>query len=319
MGVSAVILTERAAACLNASVKFLDKLFFLNMSYTWETESSLKETKTAGRFCKSAFGYSHSIEKNSGQSSKSHSTKNEEEIVSRRRKPQTTFSCSTGEEKSIDILKLADQQKTHLYRESKLRSGNSQQQQCDSYLLQQQEVDKENITPHNNSRSMSGRRHHHKKHKRTASLTDLRPEDKKKVANLIQELANLGSEKERIENCLKTEREQFEEAFKDLVSDHKVLLSERQSVQSELQTCQQMLNQLQEAVLHRPTSSSLSSQRSLKDNDYGLVSDSAKPNTGDFSRHSELEAYISKHNNSQDMDVVSELGSVTSDAVKNPR
>ena len=37
------------------------------------------------------------------------------------------------------------------------------------------------------------------KHKRTASLTDLRPEDKKKVANLIQELASLGAQKEEIE------------------------------------------------------------------------------------------------------------------------
>lgn len=156
-----------------------------------------------------------------------------------------------------------------------------------------------------------------KKHKRTASLTDLRPEDKKKVANLIQELANLGSEKEKIETCLKKERESFEDAIKDLVSDQKSLLTERQSVQKELHLCQQMLNQLQEAVLHRPTSSAVSSQRNV-DNDCGIAHDgSSKVN--DVSRHSALEAYINRHNYTQEMDAASDVGSVVSDAIKTPR
>lgn len=166
------------------------------------------------------------------------------------------------------------------------------------------------------SRNMSYERSSKKKkHKRTASITDLRPEDKKKVANLIQELANLGSEKEKIERFLKKERKSFEDAIKDLVSDQKNLLSERQAVQGELHSCQQMLSQLQEAVLHRPTSSTVSSVKG-EDNERSIMYGS-KPS--DFSRHSALEAYISKHNNTLDMDAASDVESVTSDAIKHPR
>lgn len=164
-----------------------------------------------------------------------------------------------------------------------------------------------------------------KKHKRTASLTDLRPEDKKKVANLIQELANLGSEKEKIENCLQRERLEFKAGIRDLVTDQKALLSERQGIQAELLSCQQMLNQLQEAVLHRPTSQpkvpELSTHRrdECRRNNESIVSDNHSKMAG-FERDSALDAYLSKHNSTQEsMDALSELESVTSEAVKNPR
>ncbi|XP_067938132.1 uncharacterized protein [Watersipora subatra] len=171
------------------------------------------------------------------------------------------------------------------------------------------EEGKENLRP------QTGMSRHHKKHKRTASLTDLRPEDKKKVANLIQELANLGSEKDKIEQCLKKERYDFEEAIKDLVKDQKNLLSERQAVQTELNSCQQLLSQLQEAVLHRPTSA-LSSLRSLKDNDGSIMLDNR---LAEQSHGSELDNYISKHQTTQDMEVASEVASVTSESARNPR
>lgn len=157
------------------------------------------------------------------------------------------------------------------------------------------------------------------KHKRTASLTDLRPEDKKKVANLIQELASLGAQKEEIETILKKERHDFEGAIKDLVNDQKALLLERQSVQSELNSCQQMLNQLQEAVLHRPASRSLLSSRHGSDDQQSsnVVSDKRG---SDFDRHSALDDYINKHNSTQEsMDVASEVGSAVSEDVRNPR
>ena len=159
-----------------------------------------------------------------------------------------------------------------------------------------------------------------KKHKRTASLTDLRPEDKKKVANLIQELASLGAQKNEIEEKLKKERNDFESAIKDLVTDQKALLLERQAVQSELNSCQQMLNQLQEAVLHRPTSSSQSLRSQRIDDEQHSSSVVPDKRHADFDRHSALEEYISKHGSTQEsMEVASDVESIVSDAVRNPR
>lgn len=171
-----------------------------------------------------------------------------------------------------------------------------------------------------------------KKHKRTASFTDLRPEDKKKVANLIQELANLGSEKDIVEACLKKERETFETAIKDLVDDQKALLLERRTVQAELNSCQQMLNQLQDVVLHRPmvsssASSALSSQRpdimATFNNSNADTSLSYNNGHAAHEKVTALEEYVIKHNSTQDFmeveSVNSEVESVTSVAARNPR
>lgn len=202
--------------------------------------------------------------------------------------------------------------------ESKAVSGSRQQHSIPQ---------KENSNPmmmmessSSSSPSGNGSKGSKKKHKRTASLTDLRPEDKKKVANLIQELANLGSQKEKIESQLRKERQDFEGAIKDLVSDQKSLLHERQAVQTELNSCQQMLNQLQEAVLHRPKlSSALSSERDVED--ITPRSDIVPGKTkAEFDRSSALDEYISNHNSTQEaMEVCSDVGSVISDAVRNPR
>lgn len=152
-----------------------------------------------------------------------------------------------------------------------------------------------------------------KKHKRTASLTDLRPEDKKKVANLIQELANLGSQKEDVENKLKKERSDFEAAIKQLVADQKNLLSERMKVQQELTQCQNMLGQLQEAVLHRDPPSTSTSAKDVSQTMHSL---DVKPSV--------LEQYIMQHsttvNSTMDaLDTASDIGSIDTDVVRNPR
>lgn len=154
-----------------------------------------------------------------------------------------------------------------------------------------------------------------KKHKRTASLTDLRPEDKKKVANLIQELANLGSEKDDIETLLRKERADFEVAIKDLIKDQKALLLERTAVQSELNSCQQMLSQLQEAIVHRPNS--LLSRRGGDESNNANISNNQLSETNTL-----LDNYISNHNNTQGtytIDAISDIESVASEAAHYPR
>ena len=155
--------------------------------------------------------------------------------------------------------------------------------------------------------------HRKKKHKRTASLTELRPEDKKKVASLIQELAHLGSEKERVEELLKKERFNFQTAIKELVSDQKKLISERKTVQSELMTCQRMLNQLQEVVLNRP---------STEEDTPTAASNSSMSHhkLSEFDRLSALDEYIMKQNSMQEsMEVASDIGSQVSDINRHPR
>lgn len=156
--------------------------------------------------------------------------------------------------------------------------------------------------------------HGKKKHKRTASLTELRPEDKKKVANLIQELAHLGNEKERIEQLLNKERTNFQAAIKELVSDQKKLITERQTVQVELMTCQKMLNQLQEVVLNRPTSIEGETPT------VGSNSSRSHRKISEFDRISALDEYIMKQNSMQEsMEVASDIDSQVSDIHRHPR
>ncbi|XP_033637739.1 protein hinderin-like [Asterias rubens] len=81
--------------------------------------------------------------------------------------------------------------------------------------------------------------------KEKPSLKDLRPEDKKRIANLIRELAKAGEEKEVIVQQLNVERQTYEEKVKRLQNQMVTILKERELTQKQYLQCQKLLAEYQ--------------------------------------------------------------------------
>ncbi|KAL6081926.1 hypothetical protein STEG23_002180 [Scotinomys teguina] len=63
-----------------------------------------------------------------------------------------------------------------------------------------------------------------------ASLKDLCLEDKRRIANLIKELARVSEEKEVTEERLKTEQESFEKKIRQLEEQNELIIKEREDI-----------------------------------------------------------------------------------------
>ncbi len=61
-------------------------------------------------------------------------------------------------------------------------------------------------------------------------MKDLRPEDKKRIANLIRELAKVGEEKEVIVQQLNVERQTYEEKVQRLQNQMMTIIKEREHI-----------------------------------------------------------------------------------------
>ncbi|XP_071988936.1 protein hinderin isoform X2 [Engystomops pustulosus] len=77
---------------------------------------------------------------------------------------------------------------------------------------------------------------------RSASLKDLCPEDKRRIANLIKELARVSEEKEVTEERLKTEHESFEKKIRHLEEQNNLIAAEREALQQQYRECQELLS-----------------------------------------------------------------------------
>uniref|UniRef100_A0A8C9TB44 Uncharacterized protein n=1 Tax=Scleropages formosus TaxID=113540 RepID=A0A8C9TB44_SCLFO len=63
-----------------------------------------------------------------------------------------------------------------------------------------------------------------------ASLKDLCPEDKRRIANLIQELARVNEEKDETSQRLRDEQESFERKIQQLEEQNRLIVQERESI-----------------------------------------------------------------------------------------
>ncbi|XP_068849978.1 protein hinderin isoform X3 [Capricornis sumatraensis] len=73
---------------------------------------------------------------------------------------------------------------------------------------------------------------------KSASLKDLCLEDKRRIANLIKELARVSEEKEVTEERLKAEQESFEKKIRQLEEQNELIIKERE----EYKECQELLS-----------------------------------------------------------------------------
>ncbi|XP_067387009.1 protein hinderin isoform X2 [Emydura macquarii macquarii] len=76
---------------------------------------------------------------------------------------------------------------------------------------------------------------------KSASLKDLCPEDKRRIANLIKELARVSEEKEVTEERLRAEQESFEKKIRQLEEQNELIIKEREALQQQYRECQELL------------------------------------------------------------------------------
>uniref|UniRef100_A0A8C2LFQ0 Expressed sequence AW554918 n=1 Tax=Cricetulus griseus TaxID=10029 RepID=A0A8C2LFQ0_CRIGR len=77
---------------------------------------------------------------------------------------------------------------------------------------------------------------------KSASLKDLCLEDKRRIANLIKELARVSEEKEVTEERLKTEQESFEKKIRQLEEQNELIIKEREDILLKYRECQELLS-----------------------------------------------------------------------------
>ncbi|XP_006889258.1 PREDICTED: uncharacterized protein KIAA1328 homolog, partial [Elephantulus edwardii] len=77
---------------------------------------------------------------------------------------------------------------------------------------------------------------------KSASLKDLCLEDKRRIANLIKELARVSEEKEVTEERLKSEQESFEKKIRQLEEQNELIIKEREALQLQYRECQELLS-----------------------------------------------------------------------------
>ncbi|XP_041672076.1 protein hinderin isoform X2 [Cheilinus undulatus] len=77
-------------------------------------------------------------------------------------------------------------------------------------------------------------------------LKDLCPEDKRRIANLIEELARVSEEKEVSVQRLKDEQETFERKIQQLEQQNLIIAQERESLQQQYRECQELLRLYQQ-------------------------------------------------------------------------
>ena len=87
--------------------------------------------------------------------------------------------------------------------------------------------------------------------KKSVSLKDLCVEDKKRIGNLIQELASLQEEKDEIDEKLEEERRMFQTQLKALEIDKKEICKEKDEIKGKYVECQKMLHEYQESIIQK--------------------------------------------------------------------
>ncbi|KAM9167707.1 protein hinderin [Mergus octosetaceus] len=93
---------------------------------------------------------------------------------------------------------------------------------------------------------------------KSASLKDLCPEDKRRIANLIKELARVSEEKEVTEERLKAEQESFEKKIRQLEEQNELIIKEREDILQQYRECQELLSLYQKYLAEQQEKLTLS-------------------------------------------------------------
>lgn len=104
-----------------------------------------------------------------------------------------------------------------------------------------------------------------------ASLKDLNPQDKERIAHLIKELAKADEEKENIVYTLHNERQQFLSQVKELENDKLMLLNRQDFLAEEVKQCQTLLQYYQNLITMQQTSILAQEESKIQDEESSSV------------------------------------------------
>uniref|UniRef100_A0A8C8E6I1 KIAA1328 n=1 Tax=Otus sunia TaxID=257818 RepID=A0A8C8E6I1_9STRI len=110
------------------------------------------------------------------------------------------------------------------------------------------------VDPVRSTRDLTGQQVTNEGGMKSASLKDLCPEDKRRIANLIKELARVSEEKEVTEERLKAEQESFEKKIRHIFP----LTSDVSPLQQQYRECQELLSLYQKYLAEQQEKLSLS-------------------------------------------------------------
>ncbi|XP_074711173.1 protein hinderin isoform X1 [Strix uralensis] len=114
------------------------------------------------------------------------------------------------------------------------------------------------VDPVRSTRDLTGQQVTNEGGMKSASLKDLCPEDKRRIANLIKELARVSEEKEVTEERLKAEQESFEKKIRQLEEQNELIIKEREALQQQYRECQELLSLYQKYLAEQQEKLSLS-------------------------------------------------------------
>uniref|UniRef100_A0A8C6UE33 Uncharacterized protein n=1 Tax=Neogobius melanostomus TaxID=47308 RepID=A0A8C6UE33_9GOBI len=107
------------------------------------------------------------------------------------------------------------------------------------------------------------------------SLKHLCPEDKKRIANLIQELARVSEEKEETTLRFRDEQGQFEQKILELEEQNVLIAQERENLQQQYRECQELLG-LYQLFLRQPQDSAVLAQSLRQPQDSAVLAQSLR-------------------------------------------
>ncbi|XP_015509113.1 protein hinderin isoform X1 [Parus major] len=161
------------------------------------------------------------------------------------------------------------------------------------------------MDPDRGTEGLTGQQGNNEGGMKSASLKDLCPEDKRRIANLIKELARISEEKEVTEERLKAEQESFEKKIRQLEEQNELIIKEREALQQQYRECQELLSLYQKylAEQQEKLSHSLSELSSAKEKEQQKVSSKKslcqQPSLGLDSSYLGIEGPWTLHKNSR--------------------
>ncbi|XP_022095207.1 uncharacterized protein LOC110981705 isoform X2 [Acanthaster planci] len=114
------------------------------------------------------------------------------------------------------------------------------------------------------------------------SLKDLKPEDKKRIANLIRELAKAGEEKEVIVQQLSVERRSYEDKVNKLHEQMAAIIQERELTQKQYLECQKLLAEYQSQLASEQEKLALSLHHRASPPKFGMAPQSPTKPAPDY-------------------------------------
>uniref|UniRef100_A0A3Q2Q8W6 Zgc:162344 n=1 Tax=Fundulus heteroclitus TaxID=8078 RepID=A0A3Q2Q8W6_FUNHE len=167
-------------------------------------------------------------------------------------KGKTPLRCASGKKGTTIRVKHPSNGKNHTsHKTTRSKQGHFQSEYSGSYTSEEVSVHQRDAAPtmhalSHRSDAFASVPQVSSRAKSDISLKDLCVEDKKRIANLIEELARVSEEKEESVQRLRDEQGNFERKIQELEEQNLMIAQERESLQQQYKECQELLGLYQQ-------------------------------------------------------------------------